>query len=282
MAGARKGRQGELRSSGWGSRMGLGLAVGGVAALLSRDLGLPTLISYPHDYLPLTLLLVPLGVAAWGCRLKPVFASVTALLALVWCTVAFTPLSSWMIGDLARADPLEECDVVFVLSSGLQSDGEPTATALSRLSRGLELLAQGLAPRLVLTELRPPAASYAAYAKTTMERLGLTQELLTVGPVGNTRDEVVALDGLCRRRGWTRVLLVTSPYHSRRGAAALENEGLTVVASPAIETRFDLQTLDRPSDRLQAFSALLHEHVGIWVYRRRGWIGARRSRAPGS
>jgi N-acetylglucosamine-6-phosphate deacetylase len=30
--------------------------------------------------------------------------------------------------------------------------------------------------------------------------------------------------------------------------------------------------IKNPSDRLQAFGEAIHEHIGIFVYRRRGWI----------
>jgi uncharacterized SAM-binding protein YcdF (DUF218 family) len=65
---------------------------------------------------------------------------------------------------------------------------------------------------------------------------------------------------------------VTSPTHTRRAAAALEKQGLEVVAVPAVETRFDLEQLDWPGDRRQAFAGIAHERIGIVVYRRRGWI----------
>jgi hypothetical protein len=47
-----------------------------------------------------------------------------------------------------------------------------------------------------------------------------------------------------------------------------------VVCVPAVVTRFDLEPLDRPLDRLALFSQVLHERLGGWVYRRRGWIGS--------
>jgi uncharacterized SAM-binding protein YcdF (DUF218 family) len=219
---------------------------------------------------------------AWATRGRWLFGAATAALALGWCLVAFTPLSLWLVADLARVDPLEQADGVFVFSSRLQGDGEPTTVALSRLNHGIELIGQGLAPRLILSELPPPSPSYAAYARASLGRLGLQAELLTVGPVRNTRDEAVAVARLCRQRSWSKLLVVTSPYHSLRASAAVEHEGLRVVASPAIETRFDVQSLDRPGERLEAFGALIHEHVGIWVYQRRGWLGARRRRAPSS
>jgi uncharacterized SAM-binding protein YcdF (DUF218 family) len=65
---------------------------------------------------------------------------------------------------------------------------------------------------------------------------------------------------------------VTSPTHTRRAAAALEKEGLVVFAVPAVETRFDLERLGWPGDRREAFAAIVHERIGLLVYRRRGWI----------
>jgi uncharacterized SAM-binding protein YcdF (DUF218 family) len=106
-----------------------------------------------------------------------------------------------------------------------------------------------------------------------MARLHVEGEVATAGPVRRTRDEAVVVAAFCRAHRWRRVILVTSPLHSRRGAASLEREGMQVFSSPAIETRFDLERLDRPSERLFAFAAALHERLGLWYYERRGWIG---------
>ena len=54
--------------------------------------------------------------------------------------------------------------------------------------------------------------------------------------------------------------------------AALEKEGLTVLAVPSIETRFDLEDLHWPGDRREAFAAIAHERLGLVYYRRKGWI----------
>jgi uncharacterized SAM-binding protein YcdF (DUF218 family) len=107
-----------------------------------------------------------------------------------------------------------------------------------------------------------------------MARLRLEGDVLSVGPVRSTRDEALAVAALCRERGWRRVLVVTSPTHSRRASLALEREGVVAVSSPSVETRFDLETLDRPAERLKAFGSLTHECVGLWIYGRRGWLPA--------
>ncbi len=93
-----------------------------------------------------------------------------------------------------------------------------------------------------------------------------------MGPVTNTREEAKLVAEMFRLRGWRTLLVVTAPTHSRRASASFEREGLDVVSSPSVETRFDLETLDRPGERLTAFGALTHERLGLLWYRFKGWI----------
>jgi hypothetical protein len=39
-----------------------------------------------------------------------------------------------------------------------------------------------------------------------------------------------------------------------------------------METRYEVPWLPQTEDRLRAFSAAIHEHLGLWYYRKRGWI----------
>jgi len=254
----------------WG-RGALGAAVGAAAGFALKDLDLPALVSYPGEREPLVVLAAVLGAVVWNTRAQRWFGLGAASLGFLWCVVAFTPLSLWLAEGLPRQEAVEDADAVLVMASARRSDG---SGALSRLFHGVELLAEGRAPRLVLSELEPPGRSYADEARTLMRRLGLKQELQIVGPVKNTRDEAVRLATLYRERGWKLVLVVTSPAHSRRASAALEREGVEVISSPSRETRFDLQALDTWKDRLAAFGTLMHERVGILVYDQRGWLAS--------
>lgn len=254
------------------SRLGVGAALGAVFGFAARDLHLQGVVSYWGDPVPLVALSGVAGALVWSTRLRSLLAAAAVVVALLWSAAAFTPLSRSMTQGLVRREAPQPADAVFVLASHLQKDGEPTAAAMTRLLRGLELLAEGRAPRLIVSELHPPTPSYAAYARALMARLGLRQEVLAIGPVGRTHEEAVALAALCRERGWKRILVVTSPTHSLRASAAVERQGLEVVSLPAIETRFDLETQERGDERLEAFGAALHEHLGLWVYARRGWV----------
>jgi uncharacterized SAM-binding protein YcdF (DUF218 family) len=258
-------------TTGW-RPSGLGAACGGVAGFAARDLDLRSLVSYWHDVHVLVAAAALLGALLWRTPLKRLVAGTAALLACAWMTVAFTPLTPTLAAGLARRDPLRPADAVFVLASRIQDDGDLTSSALSRLVHGLRLVAEGHAPRLILSELHPPSAPYALPARELMRDFHITGELLTVGPVGNTRDEAVAVAQLGRARGFRRILLVTSPLHSRRASAAFEREGLDVVSSPCPEARYDVESLATPGERLMAFGGVTHERVGLWVYARRGWI----------
>jgi uncharacterized SAM-binding protein YcdF (DUF218 family) len=61
------------------------------------------------------------------------------------------------------------------------------------------------------------------------------------------------------------VIVVTSPYHSRRACAAVEHEGISVACSPSVETTFDLNGLVRSYERRRAFSKTVQERIGLLV-----------------
>ncbi len=261
------------KKSGWASA-GVGGAVGGLLGLVVKDLELLRIASYWGQTAPWVALSATAGVALWRLKLlRRLLGAGTAVLGGLWLFVAASPLCNWLAQDLPRRDHVEKADAIYVLGSSMQRDGELTSSSMSRLFRGLELLGQDLAPRLIVPELSPPIpATYAREARAIMSNLGMRQEVLTVGPTYNTRDEAVAVAALFKERGWKKLLLVTSPSHSRRASAAFEREGLVVISSPSIEVLFDLERLEQPDDRIRAFSSLAHERLGLWVYARRGWI----------
>ncbi|MGH7899011.1 MAG: YdcF family protein [Candidatus Binatia bacterium] len=250
----------------------VGLLAGALTGVLVEDLGIASLISFWGDLGPFVAALAITGAAAWNTRARNIVSSVATALLMLWAIVAFTPLSRWLAKDLPRRDPAAPSDAIYVSVAGIQDDGELTAIAFSRFMHGIELLAEGLAPALVVSNLRAPSPPYTPSVRALLDRLRVSGQLVIVGSAGNTHEEAAAVAALCRERGWRRILLVTSPYHSRRAAAALEHEGVETISSPSVETDFDAETLRRTRDRRRAFGSLIHEWVGLWIYRRRGWI----------
>jgi uncharacterized SAM-binding protein YcdF (DUF218 family) len=249
-----------------------GLALGALAGEFIRELDLASLVSFTGDRQYVIVGAAVVGGALAFTRLRVLPGAAAGALGVLWLAVCFTPLSAWLAQGLVRRDPVSAADAVYVLASNVQKDDDPTSSAASRLWRALELVAEGRTDRVVLSEIPPPAGRYEPIARAWMSAFHLGRELVVLGETSNTRDEALAVARLYRERGFARLLVVTSPTHTRRACAAFEREGLAVVCVPAIETHFDVETLDKPADRVEAFGAIAHERLGLIVYRRRGWI----------
>jgi len=93
----------------------------------------------------------------------------------------------------------------------------------------------------------------------------------------NTRENAVNAVPLLRQSGCHSILLVTSAWHMPRAVAAFAKVGVTVTAV-AVDVRFversgtELFDFIPTADALALTSQALHEWMGIWVYRWRGWI----------
>jgi uncharacterized SAM-binding protein YcdF (DUF218 family) len=247
-----------------------GAAMGALAGFCVRDLDLPALVSFERSLEPLVVVASLVGAVLGLTCLRRALSVTTLLLALLWCVVAFSPLSRWLSHGLTRFEVAEPADAVFVSSSGLRPGPQRLAEARNRFFYGVDLIVRDKARRFILTESSDVPGT--ALARQLLGSAGVVPELLEAGRAETTHEEAVAVGRLVRHRGFKLILLVTSPLHSRRASAALEKEGVTVVSSPSPEMRFDLERLATSAARLTAFGSVIHERLGFWVYARRGWV----------
>ncbi len=152
----------------------------------------------------------------------------------------------------------------------------------SRILTAIELVRSGKAKTLVLGGSWPmpgqPDAPSMSLVQDWVMAWGLAGGTVTnLGVCINTHDEAVAFGKLARSRGWSKVILVTSALHLRRGVALFKKQGVEVTPVAA-----DFQALGVPPDpfspfprehRLFLMTLYLHEKIGWWVYRARGWVG---------
>lgn len=129
---------------------------------------------------------------------------------------------------LVREDPLEPADAIFVLAGA----------RVGRWLEGLELYRERRAPVVVLSPgptekaemnllargIRFPTE--AEVARAAMVQLGVPSEAVRIlpGNVDNTAQEAEALHRLVRETAWQRVIVVTSPYHTRRTGFAFRRQ----------------------------------------------------------
>ncbi|SEJ83134.1 Uncharacterized SAM-binding protein YcdF, DUF218 family [Deinococcus reticulitermitis] len=188
------------------------------------------------------------------------------LLAVLVALCLLTPVLRAPLAGLLLAQPPVRADVIVVLGAGVQCGTRTmSGAALSRLTRGLELWRAGYAPTLTLSEQSGTLGPEGCVKLSELQRAQIGAlygdagpGVLTLRSVTTTRDEAARVRDLARARGWTRVLVVTSPWHARRAHALFEAQGIRAVSVPARETGFDL-TLPTPLDRLAALRVLLYE-----------------------
>jgi len=149
-------------------------------------------------------------------------------------------------GFLVVADPPAAADAIFVLG------GEPA----ERAWEAADLYREGWAPRIVLSTPRtaPAATALAArgvavagepqVARQILQGLGVPDEAVLQMPasVNSTEAEARVFKEFVAGRGWRRVLVVSSPFHTRRSRAlfrrVLSATGIEVLMVPSRHGEF--------------------------------------------
>ena len=102
--------------------------------------------------------------------------------------------------------------------------------------------------------------------------------VFSLGACENTHDEAVRVAALRKEKGWQKILLVTSAYHMKRAQAVFRTAGVPVVCVPCdYQTEVSIETGPGATivprfGGFQKLSLFIHEQIGWWMYRWRGWI----------
>jgi uncharacterized SAM-binding protein YcdF (DUF218 family) len=222
-------------------------------------------------------------------------------LALLW--ISARPFTArqlvWGLEERSAAltpSPLPSADAVIVLGGGLHPQLAPRTSvevneAGDRLLTGVRLLRAGKAPLLLLSggtvtfRSANPAPAEAETARRLALELGVPEaRLLLSDQARTTAEEALALRAIGQARGWRSVLLVTSAMHMPRSLATFQRRsGLQVVpvacdyllparsASGRPTAASLLIELLPEAGALQLTTQALKEHLGLLVYRLRGW-----------
>lgn len=252
-------------------------------------------------------LVYPLGIACLLIVLslflrKRVRAQQAALiLALLLLWASSTRWVAWgLTHDLEqRYQPpseLPQVEAIVVLGGGTLSGSPPRPIveingAGDRILYAYKLYQDGRAPRLLLSgggtswvaNDQDPANDMAAL----LGMLGVPEGALWLEPNSrNTYENAVNSRALLEARGIQRVILVTSALHMPRSVALFEAQGIEVVPAPtdfivtdqgwAQLTELDLvgqlYNLTPNAENLALTTRALKEHLGLLVYRLRGWL----------
>ncbi|WP_396200773.1 YdcF family protein [Gemmatimonas sp.] len=204
----------------------------------------------------------------------------SGVLGTVLMLVSYTPLVTPLIAPFVRRDdaidgPRGGPDAVVILSGSVTSEGRVTGAALERVISGFQQAHRRGIPVVALSvvgdDADPSVESSERDQRELAQLMAPELELRFVKHVHSTRDEALAFAAMARTHGWRRVVLVTSPLHSRRACATVEQAGLPVLCAPAASREYALSRLDRPENRRLAFADALYEGAATLLYASRGW-----------
>jgi uncharacterized SAM-binding protein YcdF (DUF218 family) len=165
---------------------------------------------------------------------------VAGLLILVAALAGFRGVGRWLV----REDPLVHADVIFVLSGAMPTRAEEAG----------KVFAMGYAPEVWLSRPESPADELAKlgiqfvgeeeYNRQILIHQGVGETAIHILPdeVVNTEQEVQALASAMRSKGKGKIILVTSPQHTRRVGALwqkLVGDSPQAIVHAAREDSFD-------------------------------------------
>ena len=174
-----------------------------------------------------------------GHDMKPITGLMLLLLVSIQCSCQ-RPLKQSSIE--VREQPVADVIVVLGKRPPVDSRGRVIPELANRLDRGIELFEHGYAPRLLMTGGPSPAGIEARYMKTYAARRGvpvsaLITEERSTSTIENARFTRALLcgSGSCKKR----VIVVSNPYHVRRGARLFRCAGFDVIPVAASPSAWD-------------------------------------------
>ena len=192
-----------------------------------------------------------------------IFRLIFLLCLVVFCFfvyIARHPLLRFAGGFWIVEDSPKPSDAIVMLSDdNFQAD---------RASHAADLYRAGWAPRVIASgRLLRPYTGISEIEEHDLESRGVPQAAVVKlpGEDRNTREECTNIGQFIASRGWKKILLVTSNYHTRRARYICERvlpSGTTLLVSPAGDADYDPGTWWHSRQGTKIFFG---ETVGIFV-----------------
>lgn len=269
-----KSRASNLQPDSRFTRALIGFVLGAACWMIVSLLGVPSVmgIGTTGGEIPFGLV----GALVAQTRLyRPLLWTTVGLLVLLGI-MAFTSVMEKPVRSLVRTDPIpHDADALVVLSGGVTDDGFLPQQGSDRFRKALELMKAHAAPILVVTRER--TRSGRGGITTTRDQdaflaLAGIDSVLRTDWVTSTRGEAEEVARIAAAKDWKRIIVVTSPAHSRRACATFEKLGLTVSCIPAESRDVSLNRMASARDRVAAFALWFYELAGTLRYKQLGYL----------
>ncbi len=240
---------------------------------------------------PLTHIVCLLLVALLFYR-KPRVSKACLVLALLWLMLFGTsPLPNALIRFLEAqyrpVSPLPQVDAVVVLSGMVVLEKSALHNiefneSVDRILAGIMLMKQGAGDYLILAggsgSLYNQRTSEARLLRQFAIESGVPEEKILIDSSSrNTHENAVNTKALLEKHGLTDMILITTASHLPRAMGCFKKLGLNPIPygvdfHAAVSPEYHLQDFIPGASNLRRTSYILHEYVGLLMYKLAGYM----------
>jgi uncharacterized SAM-binding protein YcdF (DUF218 family)/glycosyltransferase involved in cell wall biosynthesis len=219
------------------------------------------------------------GERSWQYRLKRLYGrarrrSLQAVggVVLAYALLFHTPFLWWVASPLKVSAAPQRADAIVVFAGGVGESGEAGGGYQERVKLAVDLYHSGYAPHIVFSSGYVFAFREAEVMRSLAIANGVPPEAIVLElKAANTYENVRFVDEILDASGWSRILLVSAPYHMRRALAVWERvaPGVTVTPVPVENSQFYAHGVGASLDQIRG---IVHEYAAIAAYWYRDWI----------
>ncbi|HAF61021.1 MAG TPA: hypothetical protein DCK95_01695 [Anaerolineaceae bacterium] len=246
---------------------------------------------------PLGLGLILLLIALFAFKKKGAKRLVLLAFLILWAC-STDPVSKALTQSLewqySYPDTVPEADAIIVLGGGTEAANPPRTfvevnSAGDRVFAAAKLYREGKAPILLLSGgniewLHDSNSTPADQMAEMLSFLGVPSSAMILENTSrNTYENVLNAKEIITKKGYEKILLVTSAIHMPRSMKLFEKQGIDVIPIPVdysiVENQQEqdsfldnLLGLIPSASNLSMTTNALKEYLGIWTYTLQGWI----------
>ncbi|MFC1674320.1 ElyC/SanA/YdcF family protein [Candidatus Omnitrophota bacterium] len=206
----------------------------------------------------------------------------TLFLFCAYFLIFYTPLLWFCARPLKIRDLPRNAEAIVVFAGGVGESGKAGQGFEERVQYAVELYKQGYAKNMIFSSGYTYVFEEPAVMKALAVSLGVPETAIILeDEAKNTYENVKFTREILDKKGWDKILLVSSPYHMRRASLVFQKQAkeVKVIYTPITKSIFysrdkrDSQGRKKwKSVNLAQIRGILHEYLGILYYRWKGNI----------
>lgn len=202
-------------------------------------------------------------------------------IAVLYALIFYSPLVWYMAEPLKIVQHPAKADAIVVFGGGAGESGVPGQGYEERVTHAVDLLKKGYAEHIIFSSGYTNILKEPDVMKALAISLGVPADAIIVETESsNTYKNVLNTKKILKEKGWSKILLVSSPYHIRRVSLVFNRNAkeIDVIYTPTPNSQFYNYDIDSKGSyffkrtTLKQLEGFKHEYLGIIYYWWKGYI----------